>query len=144
MDNIKDLIARANSGDSEAQLALDKATGSPEGTYAQAVNSVVHAKKAAENGDINAVKALGSAYFLGVGTEKDINLAVNWYKKAAEKSDPEALFRLGQIYFSEYDEYEKAKSLINEAVKRKPIEGVTQAEIDYMLESIESVMKAKM
>ncbi len=92
------LIARANAGDSQAQVqvgiwALDKAMRPAE--YREAAEWF---RKAAESGNAEAQCRLGTLYQAGRGVAQDYTNALLWLQKAAAQNFPTALYDLGDMY----------------------------------------------
>ena len=81
----KQKIARAESGDADAQygLAVDYRAGI--GLAKDAGKSAKWCRKAAEQGHVEAQWQLAVIYQNGEGVEKDLKEAVKWYRKAADQ-----------------------------------------------------------
>jgi TPR repeat protein len=94
----KQKIARAESGDADAQygLAVDYRAGI--GLAKDAGKSAKWCRKAAEQGHVEAQWQLAVIYQNGEGVEKDLKEAAKWYRKAAEQGDAHAQYELGFVY----------------------------------------------
>jgi len=143
MQDIKDLIAKANKGDTDAQRQIDELTEQPYGTYAQALIDFQGIIESAHRGEINAMTALGQAYYTGMGgVDVDMKQAQGWLEKAASKSS-EAMWHLGQIHAMQYDEYELGLGMMKRALEMGPIPNMTQEEIKVSLEVVALLAKTK-
>ena len=94
----KQKIARAESGDADAQygLAVDYREGI--GLAKDAGKSAKWFRKAAEQGHADAQCNLAVIYKNGEGVEKDLKEAVKWYRKAADQGLAEAQDSLRDMY----------------------------------------------
>jgi TPR repeat protein len=100
------LVAKANSGDAAAQVALgDKSCAATDGStpnskqlaqcYATAAEWY---RKAAEQGSVAGELRLAAVYRDGRGVAQDRSQAADWYRKAAEQGDVFAQATLGALY----------------------------------------------
>ncbi len=94
---LEKLLAKANSGNSEAQRRLGWLYSS--GTWVQAdkTEAINWYRKAASLGDLEAQLALGWIYYTGSGVTVDISVAAQWYRKAAAQGSRKADFMLRKI-----------------------------------------------
>ena len=94
------LLARAQSGDTAAQLQLGQAYASGKDLPQNGAEAAIWLGKAAEKGSLDALKALGALYRDGAGKRfpRDLAQAVIWYRKAAELGDVESQGILGVFY----------------------------------------------
>lgn len=99
--NIKELIAKAEAGDAQAQCKLGAFYFNGEGVAQDLKKSEYWYLKAAEQGDANAQFSLGDHYFEGDFIQDD-SLAVFWWKKAANQNHADALYNLGYCYWDGY------------------------------------------
>lgn len=92
------LIARAQSGDADAETDLAKLYLQPNSTPEQVTCGVQWLQKAANSGYPRAQYELGLLFETGHGVTVNEEKAVDWYKKAADSWYAPAEFRLGQCY----------------------------------------------
>jgi len=148
MQNLGDLIARANRGDIEAQRIIEGATGQPEGLYSQLLATTLDNNKKAVGGDVEAMIALGSAHYAGIGVRRNIKLARYWYREAAKKGDMLAMYRLGVLYYVAHNNYERALQYVMAAVNRSiqtrvRIPKVTAEEVNHTIETLSVLVRAR-
>jgi len=107
------LRARAQSGDSKAEVQLGIAYASGDGVATDEKEAVKWFRKAAEKGDAAGEYSLAEMYLMGRGVEQDISQAVNWLSRSAEAGDARAQFNLAALYVQglgvSKDETEAAK-----------------------------------
>lgn len=96
--SIKEIRAKADSGDAEMQYQLGWLYGKGRQVNKDNKMAVLWYQRAAEQGHTMAQAFLGWMYENGRGVERNYDHALNWYRKAAEKNNSFALFRLGQAY----------------------------------------------
>ncbi len=99
------LLAKANSGDPAAQVAVGesyaKAGGAADDRDQAAEDwrqAVAWYQKAADKSFIPGEKHLAEAYSYGRGVDRDKTRAAEWYRKAAELGDPAAQGTLAMLY----------------------------------------------
>jgi TPR repeat protein len=98
-----DLLARADTGDAEAQFWAATLYDPllPDVRFAKdgAVAVQWYAKSAAQ-GDMSSENNLGGLYENGLGVAQDTAMAAHWYRKAADQGDSSAENNLGRLYES--------------------------------------------
>jgi len=94
----KQKIARAESGDADAQYGLAVMYRAGIGLAKDAGKSAKWCRKAAEQGHVKAQWNLAVIYKNGKGVEKDLKEAVKWHRKAAEQGYAYAQYELGFVY----------------------------------------------
>jgi len=99
-DSAQGLIAKANAGDVEAQLALADSYGGREkyGLKKDLAAAASWYLKAAEKGDAEAQHKLGNCYLFGQGLAENPTEAARWFRKAAETGYAQAQASLGFCY----------------------------------------------
>lgn len=97
---INQLLAKAQSGDSTAQVTLGKAYEDGNGVPQSDNQALKWYWAAAEQGNAAAQNDVGLMFRLGHGVEQDKQEAVKWYRKAAKQEYPSALFNLGTAYYN--------------------------------------------
>jgi TPR repeat protein len=107
------LHARAQSGDSKAEVQLGMAYASGDGVAADEKEAVKWFRRAAEKGNAAGEYSLAEMYLTGRGVEPDISQAVKWLSRAAESGDARAQFNLAALYV----EGQGVSKNKNEAVK---------------------------
>jgi len=91
--------ARADKGDSEAQLSVFFRYANGNGVAKDPAKATKYLRKAAEQGLARAQCLLGLAYANGEGVKKPDKVeAARWLRKAAEQGSAEAQFDLGMCY----------------------------------------------
>jgi TPR repeat protein len=95
---IRQLRAKAESGDVAAQYLLALRYDEGLGVSVNDIEAVKWYRKAADRGIATAQVNLGMMYYNGEGVPKDDAEAVRWYRKAAERGNPNAQFSLGFMY----------------------------------------------
>lgn len=99
-ENMKELIARAEAGDSDAQNTLAYYYFNRFGVAKDYEKSFKWSLKSAENGNLASMFNVGYDYYYGFFNEVNYDMAFKWYEKAAEKLYPKALNALGEMYYS--------------------------------------------
>ena len=97
-ESIKELRARAEQGDADAQsnLGLKYYNGRDvPRDYAEALHWF---RRAAEQGNASGQNSLGWMYMNGKGVPQDHTEAVRWYRKAAKQGNASAQNNLGMMY----------------------------------------------
>jgi TPR repeat protein len=96
-----DLLARADTGDAEAQFWAATLYDPllPDVRFAKdgAVAAQWYAKSAAQ-GDMSSQNNLGGLYENGLGVPQDPAMAAHWYRKAADQGESSAENNLGRLY----------------------------------------------
>jgi hypothetical protein len=93
------LLAKANSGDTAAQVLLGDCYASGKGVTRDLNLAAEWYRKAAEKGDIGAELHLAALYRDGgKNFPRDMAQAADWYRKAAELGDVTAQATLGVLY----------------------------------------------
>ncbi len=95
----RDLWARANSGDADAQNELGCTCYTGQGVSIDYAEAFRWFQKAAGQGNAFGQQNLAICYEYGNGIEKDMSMARDWYRKAADQGHPGAQYRLGEIYY---------------------------------------------
>ena len=90
--------AKADKGDSEAQLSLASSYATGNGVTKDLAKAVKWLRKAAEQGSARAQCLLGLKYANGDGVKPDKVEAARWLRRAAEQDLAEAQFNLGMCY----------------------------------------------
>jgi TPR repeat protein len=90
--------AKADKGDSEAQLSLASRYGAGNGVAKDPAKAVKWLRKAAEQGSARAQCLLGLSYANGDGVKPDKVEGARWMRRAAEQDLAEAQFDLGMCY----------------------------------------------
>ncbi len=96
----KELRAKAERGDANAQFNLGAAYWFGEGVAENQHEAIQWFRKAAEQGLAKAQNNLGVAYWNGEGIAKDQHEAVQWYQKSAEQYLADAQYNLGIAYWT--------------------------------------------
>jgi len=97
-EGVRDIRAKAEAGDSNAQFALGVMYDVGEGVPRNDVEAVKWYRLSAEQGNARAQYNLGVMYFLGRGVPKDDAKAVKWLRLSAEQGDSNAQNNLGLMY----------------------------------------------
>lgn len=95
---IKELIAKADAGDAEAQCLLGIRYYQGDGVEKDIDKAVKWYRLSAAQGYARAQRNLGHRYCLGEGVQQDYLEAIRWYKLAAEQKDSAAMAELGTMY----------------------------------------------
>ncbi|VTT99785.1 sel1 domain-containing protein : Sel1 domain protein repeat-containing protein OS=Chlorobium phaeobacteroides (strain BS1) GN=Cphamn1_1504 PE=4 SV=1: Sel1: Sel1: Sel1: Sel1: Peptidase_C39_2 [Gemmataceae bacterium] len=95
----KDLIARANRGDTGAQLALAYRYRDGTGATRDYAEAMRWAHPLADRGDAAARDFVGWMYFEGLGVKRSPEVAAGYFRAAADKSAA-AAWNLGNCYFA--------------------------------------------
>jgi TPR repeat protein len=90
--------ARAEKGDSEAQIALAARYARGDGVAKDPAKAVKWLRKAADQGSARAQCLLGLDYASGSGIKPDKAEAARWLRRAADQGLAEAQFDLGMCY----------------------------------------------
>ena len=98
--DVKELIKKAESGNTEAQIKLGYMYLDGQGVPKNYAEAMKWAKRAAEKGVAKAQHMLGGIYSIG-GPGVPINYveAMKWYKKAADQGDTEAQIQVALMYY---------------------------------------------
>ena len=96
--HFKEIKAKAEAGDAEAQYNLGVMYGSGQGVEQDFKEAVKWYQKAAEQGLAGAQNTLGIMYQKGDGVEQDFKEAAKWYQKAADQGLASAQYNLGLRY----------------------------------------------
>jgi TonB family protein len=94
------LKAKAEAGDSRAQVQLGVSYANAQGLPADDPQAVEWFRKAAVQGDANGEYSLGEMYGLGRGVSQDYKQAAQWMQKAADQGEMRALSNLGAMYLN--------------------------------------------
>jgi TPR repeat protein len=97
---LRQLQAKAESGDPSAQASLGKAYEDGNGVPRNDDQAFKWYRKAAEQGDAESQNRVGVLYSVGRGTEPSKEQAVAWYRKAAHQKNDKAMFNLGAAYYN--------------------------------------------
>ena len=98
-DNIGKVIAMAEAGDDEAQIALAQRYRFGVDVPKDSAKAVEWFQKAAEQGNVQAQFSVGYMYAAGEnGFERNLTKAAEWYRKAAEGGHANAQANLGNMY----------------------------------------------
>lgn len=97
---VQALMARANAGDTAAQVELGRAYEDGKGVQQDDEMAVQWFRKAADQGDARAQNSLGVMYALGRGVERNKEESVRWYRKAAKGGLSEGFYNLAISYFN--------------------------------------------
>ena len=90
--------AKADKGDSEAQLSLASSYASGNGVAKDPAKAVKWLRKAAEQGSARAQCLLGLKYANGDGVKPDKVEGARWLRRAADQGLAEAQFDLGMCF----------------------------------------------
>ena len=96
--DLKALTARAEGGDTGAQVELAVRYRDGRGVAKDEVLAMQWGHRAADRGDAAAMDFVGHAYLRGAIVERRPEIAFAYFKAAAERS-AQAAFNLGQCYF---------------------------------------------
>lgn len=97
MDELEEIIAKANAGSAEAQVHLGDYFASSEEEKDSALAYDWY-QRAAVNGSVEGLYKLGKCYYVGVGVEKDIPWALTCWRLAGELGYSNALYMIGSSY----------------------------------------------
>ncbi len=97
---VQALMARANAGDTAAQVELGRAYEDGKGVQQDDEMAAQWFRKAADHGDARAQNSLGVMYALGRGVERNKEESVRWYRKAAKGGLSEGFYNLAISYFN--------------------------------------------
>lgn len=95
---IRELIASADSGDSQSAFDLAERFRFANGVEPSNTKMFKYYKLAAKAGNTQAQYVTGSLYFWGTGVPTNKVEAITWFKKAAGKNHPAAQHDLGYCY----------------------------------------------
>ena len=110
---IRELMAKAASGDAEAQLYLGRAYDSGHGVKTDIAQAAKWYEAAAEQGNAEAQNSIGSLYLAGEGVSKDPIKACEWFTKSAAQQNIRGIGNLGTCYdFGIGTEKDQAKAAI--------------------------------
>jgi S1-C subfamily serine protease/tetratricopeptide (TPR) repeat protein len=98
LDRQRDLRARGEKGDVEAQTSLGLNYWLGIGVRKDYAKAAYWYRKAADQGSAEAQDRLGDCYYRGEGVQQDYGEAVKWYRKAADQGDATGQFNLGVCY----------------------------------------------
>lgn len=93
--NAKELEARANSGDADAQYELGVRYEEGNGVLPNSQLAIEWLKKAEAQGHVNASYKLATAFAFGVDTEQDFERAMPHYERAAMAGHVDAQYMMG-------------------------------------------------
>jgi TPR repeat protein len=96
--DIATLKARAETGDTKAQVRLGVAYATGDGVTANETEAVQWFRKAAEKGDAAGEYSLGEMYLTGRGVDTNLAEGVKWTRRAAEDGDARGQFNLAAMY----------------------------------------------
>jgi TPR repeat protein len=96
--DLAELVARAESGDSKAQLQLGEAYAQGDGVAQDDVEAVRWFRKAADTGDARGEYSLGEMYLTGRGVTANLAEGLKWMRRAAEHGDARGQFNLAAMY----------------------------------------------
>jgi len=91
------LLARANAGDVQSQVAVGEAYEKA-GTKSDYAEAAAWYRKAADRNSVEAQIHLAVCYRDGRGVARDMNEAAGWYRKAAENGSEKAQGTLAILY----------------------------------------------
>ena len=98
-DNVEAVIALAEAGDVEAQMALAQRYRFGVGVSQDSARAVEWFEKAAEQGNVQGEFSVGYMYASGEnGFKKELVKAAEWFRKAAENEHSNAQANLGMMY----------------------------------------------
>lgn len=119
---VKEIIEKANAGDSEAQFNYGVLLYEGRIIKKDALLAYQYFSKAAENNHPRSLFYLGLMHESGFGCRKDTERSKQFYQKASELGDSDSLVNLGILYYKEdndesckiaFDNFEKARKLNN-------------------------------
>jgi TPR repeat protein len=96
--DIAALKARAETGDTQAQVRLGVAYASGDGVMANDTEAVEWFRKAAEKGDAAGEYSLGEMYLSGRGVPANLAEGVKWIRRSAEAGDARGQFNFAAMY----------------------------------------------
>jgi TPR repeat protein len=96
--NISALKARAQGGDTKAQVQLGIAYASGNGVAADEAEAVQWFRKAAEKGDAAGEYSLSEMYLSGRGVPVDVPEGLKWLRRSAEHGDARGQSNLAAVY----------------------------------------------
>ncbi len=97
-DAVKELTARAEKGQAQAQYELGRRCAAGQGVPKDEAAALRWFQKAAAQDHAGALVQLGSFYAHGFGVKQDWAESIRWYRRAALQGDPTALHNLGLDY----------------------------------------------
>jgi len=129
-DNVETVIAKAEAGDAEAQMALAQRYRFGAGVPRDTAMAVEWFQKAAEQGNVQGEFSVGFMYAVGEdGFERDTTIAAEWFRRAAENGHPNAQLNLGNMYrMGDGVERDLEKALL--WLQKAADHGNTQAQIE--------------
>lgn len=93
------LLAKANAGDTAAQVAVGESYSDGKGVTRDYKQAAEWFQKAAEKSNVDAEMHLAALYRDGSKTfPRDMQKAADWYRKAADQGDATAQATLGTLY----------------------------------------------
>ena len=127
--DVQDLAARAEGGDSRAQLALGKAYLNGTGLEKNCALGKEWITKAAEQGLLEAMKELADICCYGrCSDHQDWPTALAWYEKAAACGDGYSAFKCGEAFYygrAAQRDYSKAMSYFKQSAEAGYAQGFT-------------------
>ncbi|MBC7980837.1 MAG: sel1 repeat family protein [Armatimonadetes bacterium] len=99
-DGVADLLARAEKGESVAQLELGVIYSKGEGVKKDMAVAVKWLTQAAEQGNEDAQMKLGGIYIGGRGVPKSSSEAAKWFMMSAEKGSAAAQCQIARMHLS--------------------------------------------
>lgn len=112
----KELLDRAEAGDSEAQFEIGCRYYNGEGMETDKNSAYIWFKKAARKGNENAQYYLGVCYYNGEGTSEDLIKAKSWLEKSARKGNRDARTMLNREDVKRKINQEQAQKAILNAI----------------------------
>ncbi len=95
---LAEALARAETGDARAQVAVAQRFAAGQGTARDYVAAARWFRAAAEQGDAQAQAGLAELYEAGQGVPLDYSEAAKWYRRAAEQGHAGAQFGLAVLH----------------------------------------------
>ena len=92
------LQARAESGNSDAQVRLGVAYAAGDGVQTDDIQAVKWFRKAAEQGNAAGEYSLAEMYLMGRGVSRDLSEAAEWMRRSAEDGDARGEFNLAVMF----------------------------------------------
>jgi len=138
-DNV---MAKAKTGDAEAQNYLGILYGTGVGVTQDYKQAFLWTSKAAQQSDPYAQMNLARMYYDGTGTSRDFKQAFAWYNKAAVQGWPEAQFELANMFYrgeAVTQNYKQAANWFESAAKQNWPQA--QYSLGYMYFNGEGVQK---
>lgn len=117
VDRIADLIAKADSGDKDAQVELGNTYETGKELTQDYTSAMKYYRKAANRGHAMAQYRIGLLYIYGRGVEQNVQKATEWFKKADEQDLPQAQCQLGLMACNTWNGYISAMTYFLKAAK---------------------------